>query len=580
MARFRRTDTRIYDGNGETVRFRDEEDQDNPYRIRSKYDEPVQDSRTFGASRREADDGLPVYDEFDERSPAAAAYPAPQKRRKPRTRHRGLWLTLIFFCLLILLALALSVLPQTLGVRYKFLPNPAFVNGKVITLNEADQALYLKYRDYLYTDRIYPNIYIDGVYVGDMTKEEAAAAVSAAAEDRQADFEITLTVGGTAWSITPLAVPVTRNVAEVVEQAWAIGRGNTASIRGTSVTPARERLDTVLALRTSPVSLTTVSSWDRKALRAALDSIAAAVNRDPVNSTVTAFDFGSHTFSFSDDVAGTRLDTEYLFNRVAELLDSGDVHTSLSAVPEKVLADVTKSELMNSFVKISSYTTKTTSNKNRNTNIRLSAEAINGTTVLPGEIFSFNGTTGERTAAKGYREATAISGGATNDEIGGGVCQTSSTLFNAVARANLEIITRSPHAWPSSYVAKGMDATVNWPGLDFKFRNNTDWPIFIVANYSNQKITVDIYGMTLGADLSIDLESNVIRTLPQPSGTNYVIDTSLKPGTSKTTVQGRSGCVVETWKVWYQGSRELKRELLCTSTYKAYQETVAYNPAD
>ena len=227
---------------------------------------------------------------------------------------------------------------------------------------------------------------------------------------------------------------------------------------------------------------------------------------------------------------------------------------------------------------ISAYTTSTTSNKHRNNNIDLSAQAINGVTVLPGETFSFNKTTGERTAEKGYKEAAAISGGQSRDEIGGGVCQPSSTLFNAVARADLEIVERYPHAWPSSYVEKGFDATVNWPGLDFQFKNNTDWPIFIVAAYKDRKITVNLYGMSLGADTRIDLESVTTRTIPQPEGTEYVINASLTPGTSKTTVTGRKGYVVETWKVWYQGNREIKRELLFTTTYKAYQEKVEYNP--
>lgn len=242
-----------------------------------------------------------------------------------------------------------------------------------------------------------------------------------------------------------------------------------------------------------------------------------------------------------------------------------------------VLAEVTKVELMNRFRLVASYTTETTSNRNRNHNIELSAAAINGQTVMPGETFSFNRATGERTAAKGYREADAISGGQSVPEIGGGVCQTSSTLFNAVARANLEIVSRSPHAWPSSYVEKGMDATVNWPGLDFTFRNNTEWPIFIVSYYKNRKVTVEIYGMSLAEGQTIELESQVVRTYEAPSGIKWVQDPSLQPGESKTTVKARKGYEVETYKVWYQNGKEVRREKLCNSTYKAYQETVEYN---
>ena len=116
---------------------------------------------------------------------------------------------------------------------------------------------------------------------------------------------------------------------------------------------------------------------------------------------------------------------------------NGETKISVTMDTVPVLPQVTKAELMNALVCISTYSTTTTKNEARNTNIRLSAEAINGVVVQPGETFSFNQATGQRTAAKGYKEATAISGGQTQPEVGGGVCQTSSTLFNAVARADL-----------------------------------------------------------------------------------------------------------------------------------------------
>ena len=122
-----------------------------------------------------------------------------------------------------------------------------------------------------------------------------------------------------------------------------------------------------------------------------------------------------------------------------------------------------------------------------------------------------------------------------------------------------------------------MDATVNWPGLDFQFRNNTEWPIYIVAEYSNRKVTVSIYGYSLGDGITIDLESKCVQTLLAPSGVKRVLNTDLPSGTSEKTVSARNGSVWETYQVWYQNGKEIKRELLCTSTYKAYQETVEYN---
>ena len=544
---------------------------------RRRVQESRERQRRYFASKEE-DDGLgapsTLFDDFDRFCGTEEEQEVPARRRK----RSGGWIAVTVVCLLLLCAAGLAVLPQLTGIRYRFLPNLAMVNGSLIQLDAGKVQLFEECKAELLNDRIYQGIYIDDIHVGSMTRAEAIRAVEAIHDTTEQSFDITITVGNESWHINPERVPVSRNVEETVEKAWAIARGNTGSLRGSGVTPFQERVNEVSRLRSYPKTFVTVQDYDRKALRALTDGIVNYVNRDPVNSMVASFDFNTKAFTFTEDRPGAKLDPDQLYAQAAALLDDGITDRELRVVPEKILAEVTRTELQNRFGLISAYTTSTTNNKNRNTNIQLSAEAISGVTVLPGETFSFNKATGERTAEKGYKEAAAISGGATRDEIGGGVCQTSSTLFNAVVRADLEIVERHGHAWPSSYIEKGFDATVNWPGLDFQFRNNTDWPVFILANYANRKVTVNIYGMSLGADVRIDLESEVTRVLPQPEGTNYVVNTSLAPGESKKTVTGRQGYMVDTWKIWYQGSRETKREKLFTTTYKAYQETVEYNP--
>ena len=142
-------------------------------------------------------------------------------------------------------------------------------------------------------------------------------------------------------------------------------------------------------------------------------------------------------------------------------LDEGAYDRVIVPKGEQVEPTITKSQLVGQFGLISSFTTTTTKDKDRNNNIAISAAALNGRMVKPGDTMSFNDCTGQRTGEKGYREAGAIAGGVLVDDTGGGVCQTSSTLFNAVVRADLEIVKRSAHSWPSSYVNKGEDATVN-----------------------------------------------------------------------------------------------------------------------
>ena len=542
-----------------------------------KAERAVLDRRQFfrDSDNPDLEETVSLFDDFDRREPSIP--PLPRKKKK-KIRHKGLWISSMMFSLLGILFCAWLLIPQVTGSLFRFLPNVAFADGRLILFSPEEYDSFLSCVQETETDRIYPGVYVDGLHLGGMTKQQAESAVLENADLAPVDFDIVVNVAGQSWHVTPDRVPVSRNVTQLVNQAWAQGRGNTAGLRGTGRTPFQERVDRVASLRTAPVTLQTEKSFDSDALKTLCEGIAAYVNRDPVDSMVSTFDFTTKTFTFTEDVPGQYLNPEEIYLRVSDLLGREVYFNTLYLTPEKRIASVTQTELRNSFGLISSYTTKTTSNKNRNTNIDLSARAINGSTILPGEIFSFNGATGERTEAKGYRPAAAISGGQSRDEIGGGVCQTSSTLFNAVARADLEILERSPHAWPSSYVEKGFDATVNWPGLDFKFRNNSDWPVFIIASYADRRVSVSVYGMSLGVDTRIDLESVTVKTLPQPEGTNYVINPDLKRGESKKTVTGRSGSVVETWKIWYQGEKEIKREKLFTSTYKAYQETIEYNP--
>ena len=539
---------------------------------------PAEEPRNRYFARRE-DDGLgasPLFDDFDRFNPLPET--ENRKRKKNPKHYNGGWIAVIVCCLLLLTAIGVMMVPQLTGVRYRFLPNIGFMNGSVIVLDTKKEENHDACRAEIYTDRIYPGTYIDNIHVGGMTREEAIREVDAANGQIDTKFDLVVSIGNESWHVNSERVPVSRNTKEIVEKAWASGRSNTAGNLGSGKTPFEERVRLASELRSYPATYVTKQDYDHEALRTLTDGIVNYVDRDPVNSTVESFNFSTKAFTFTEDRPGAKVDPEDLYTRLTTLLDNGVMNTTVRVVPQRIEAEMTKAELMNRFGLISAYTTHTTDNKNRNNNIQLSAAAINGITVLPGEIFSFNGTTGERTAEKGYKEAAAISGGQSRDEIGGGVCQTSSTLFNAVARADLEIIERNPHAWPSNYVEKGFDATVNWPGLDFKFKNNTEWPIFIVAGYSDRKVTVNIYGMSLGTGIRIDLESEVIRTIPKPEGTNYVINTDLKPGESKKTVTGREGYEVETWKVWYQGDREIKREILFKTTYKAYQETIEYNP--
>ena len=292
---------------------------------------------------------------------------------------------------------------------------------------------------------------------------------------------------------------------------------------------------------------------------------------------MATFDFSTRAFTFTQDQPGARLDAEDLYSQLSRALDGRNYTAAVTASVASVNPRVTRAELMSAFTLVSSYTTSTTSDANRNNNINLAAQAVMGTAVMPGETFSFNRTTGQRTLEKGYLPAAAIAGGTTVDEVGGGVCQVSSTLFNAAAMADLTIVSRSPHTWPSNYVDKGRDATVNWPNLDFQFRNDKDTPVFIVAFYQQRQCTVEIYGAALGAGTSIELSAATISVTDPPAEPLYENNPLLPPGTVQEKKKARTGYVVETYKVYKQNGAEVRRELLCVSKYQMIQQVLEYN---
>ena len=155
------------------------------------------------------------------------------------------------------------------------------------------------------------------------------------------------------------------------------------------------------------------------------------------------------------------------------------------------------------------YQTEHTTDEDRNTNLTLACAAINGMVLSPGEVFDYNTVVGQRTREKGYKPAAAYSSGKTVEDVGGGVCQVSSTIYYCCLISDLEIINRMPHSYVSSYMPMGMDATVNWGGPDFTFKNSTDYPIRIETWVADGYVHCKLIG-TDDKDYYIEMEYEVI----------------------------------------------------------------------
>lgn len=232
-------------------------------------------------------------------------------------------------------------------------------------------------------------------------------------------------------------------------------------------------------------------------------------------------------------------------------------------VPDKTLSDLGEEAFPD---KLSEYSTIfDSSNRNRSNNLAISAEKIDGTIIMPGETFSYNQTVGERTIAAGYKEAGAYAGGKVVQDVGGGICQTSSTLYNAALLANLEIVDRSNHQFLTSYVDASRDATVAWGSIDFQFKNTRTYPIKIEASAKNGVCEMAIYGIKEDKEYEVVIESEVLSYIPFT--TKYENDDSLEEGEEVIEQSGYTGCTSEAYKILKLNGKVVSKTLLSKDTY-------------
>ena len=417
----------------------------------------------------------------------------------------------------------------------------------------------------------YPNIFVNDIPLEGKTLDEAAAVVTQQVQSLISSFRITLrTEDGRSWDITGDSLNMKYDIADQLDQLWAIGHTGSSSTR----------YEQVKALEAEPAMRYTTLTYDLSQVNQILNQIKAEVDQPAVSATRVQDDSKWPPFSYTDDIPGQTLDITGLNERICTMVDtlvSGDVVLS----PTPVQATITRAQLEAQIVKLSSY--ETTVGKSgeyaeaRAENVRLGTEKFNHLIIKAGESVSFNKVAGKRTVANGYQQALEIAYGNYVLGTGGGICQVSSTLYNAVVNAGLTVNKRTPHAIPSSYVEKGLDATVSDDRYDFVFTNNTNSDIYIetefvkVKGYYHSRFT--IYGRPDPNGYTYKLVSQVVETIPLPEPT-YEKDTTdeyvFYDDQTAVKSSGREGYIVDVYLVTMDSKGlEISREKKYTDTYKA-----------
>lgn len=222
---------------------------------------------------------------------------------------------------------------------------------------------------------------------------------------------------------------------------------------------------------------------------------------------------------------------------------------------------------------VSSFSTKyDASNRNRSINLEIAANKINGTLLMPGDVFSFNKVVGKRTVEEGYKDAKIYADGGVVDGLAGGICQISSTLYNAVLLGNLEIVERRNHSFPTSYVRTGRDATVVYGTIDFQFKNSRSYPIKIEATVKNGIAEFKIHGIQEEKEYEIRILPVTTQSIPYT--TSYVQDATLLPGQQVVVQAGQPGYKVTTYIEKRLNGAVVSKEILSNDTYSPMKSII------
>ncbi len=408
-------------------------------------------------------------------------------------------------------------------------------------------------------DLIYPGVTVDGTDLSGMNKEQAAQILTKNHGDVISDKKINVTVEGKTYTLEYSKLNPAYDIESTVEEAYAYGKDR--SFLG--------KFNTIKFSGVSQIELKL--AYDQEAVSGFIAAIEKEVNIQPVNAKIDV----NGGFKITPEKDGKILDREALEKELISKIDGklgADTNVSAEMIVSK--PEVTAEQLKGINAKISTFGTSygSISSAARANNVVVSTKSINGTVLMPGETFSFNGVVGERTEARGYQSAPVIVGNKVESGLGGGICQVSSTLYNACLKANLKITERVHHTFPSSYVPIGQDATVDYGNIDFKFTNSYSYPLYIEGTTGGGYISFSIYSDKSLAATTCTITNEVYETL-QPA-TEYRDDATLLAGNTVTETPAHTGYRVKVYKTVFTNGKQVSKETVTNDYYKVVNAVV------
>lgn len=399
------------------------------------------------------------------------------------------------------------------------------------------------------------NIYINGVCFSGYTRD-GASAYAQELTDEWLNETVTLNYMDYEWQFTRSMVDATIDYASQLDLAWNLGHVGTQ----------RERDRVRAALKTQRVDYPAAITYDESKLDAFIDSVCDALHVDMIDAVVVPD--VDQPVVVSQSQVGRDVNREQFRQQLITLIETGESDTTIPV--DTVMPTVQSDEV--SFQLIAEFSTDVTfRNSASRSNVRKALNAFNGLEIQPGVTYDFNEIVGPRTQEAGFQQATEYNGDVSTLGWGGGVCQASTTLYNALIQANMTVLNRKNHTMTVSYVDPSLDAAVEYGGKNLVFTNDTGYPAYIYTSVTKEWATVKIYGHR--PDYRYVLESVMINQNRPSTRTVTVQDTDGKyvyyTDDPPYTVTGKSGCSSQGWIVAYDWDthEEVSRVQVSEDTY-------------
>lgn len=394
--------------------------------------------------------------------------------------------------------MSLNIMSKASKKRKKRLRRTLIIVGLIVSLLGI-QLIIMFSTISKYNLKIYPEVWVENINLGGMTKAEAKNAIIKNRNNIIAKKDITINLNNKQYIVHTSQLDIKHDYNAVIDKSYDIGRKENLFKNYFAIaSPDHQNFDVKY-------------TYNYDIVDTLIKNIAKDNNKNATDATIYRNNSGN--LLVTEDKYGLSVDSDSLKKAIVNKVNNieKDQNLVIQSKLKKVEPKIKANDLKSINAQISSVTTNfRNSNENRSENIRVSSSAINGKLLMPGDIFSFNDVVGDRTVERGYKTSKEIIGDKYVDGIGGGVCQVSTTLYNAVLRTNLTSIERYPHTKHSSYIGSGLDATVAYKYLDYRFKNTNSYPIYIESTVHNKNVTFSIYSNSILNDKKYEIVNEVV----------------------------------------------------------------------